>query len=106
MKTLLEVSVNNLSKNGIVMNNHVIHKVNENNDGSLKIRAQIAPHGNRDKERDSLKTDLAQCPPTGIRILASIATIIKWAVSKIDFVSAFLQIGDAKRDVCIITPCE
>ena len=51
-------------------------------------------------------TDSSQCPPTGIQILTSIATVMKWLISKIDFVSAFLQTGDAKRNVYVIPPRE
>ena len=70
------------------------------------MKARIAPHGNKDKDRNRLKTDSAQCPPTGISILVSIATIMRWLLAKIDFVSAFLQTGDAKRDVYVIPPRE
>ena len=62
------------------------------------MKARIAPHGNKDSEKDGLKTDSTSCPPTGIRALLSIATIHKWPLAKIDFKSAFLQTGDAKRD--------
>ena len=38
--------------------------------------------------------------------LLSIATIRKWPLDKIDFKSAFLQTGDAKRDVYVVPPRE
>ena len=106
MKTVREVSVNKVPKGSNLVTSHVIYKVQANDDGSLKMKARIAPHGNKDKDRDLLKTDSAQCPPTGIRILVSVATIMKWPFAKIDFVSAFLQTGDAKRDVHVISPRE
>ena len=70
------------------------------------MKARIAPYVNKDNDLDNLKTDLFQFSPTGIRILTSIATMMQWLISKIDFVSAFLQTGDARRDVSVIAPRE
>ena len=64
-------------KGSNIITSHVIYKVEEIDDGSLKMKAKIAPHGNKDKDRDLLKTDSAQFPPTDKRILVSIATIMK-----------------------------
>lgn len=70
------------------------------------MKARIAPHGNKDKEKEFLKTDFCTCPPTGIRIFSSIANLSKWSPSNIDFKSAFLQTGNAQRDVNVIQPKE
>ena len=106
MKTVRQVPINKVPRNSNIITSLVIYKVKANDDGVLKMKARIVPHANKDKDRDTLKTDSSQCPPTGIRILTSIATIMHWTISKIDFVSAFLQIGDAKRDVYAIPPRE
>ena len=63
------------------------------------MKVRIAPHASRDKNGHNLNTDSSQCPPTGIRFVASIATIMKWPVAKIDFKSAFSQTSYAKGDV-------
>ena len=39
---------------------------------SLKIGAKIAPHGNRGKDRNVLKSNSARFPPNGIRSIISI----------------------------------
>ncbi len=106
MKTVREFSIEKIPRYSNIIRSHVIYKVKGNDDGSLKMKAQIAPHGNEDKDHHELKTDSAQCPSTGIRILTSIATIMKWPIAKIDFAGAFLQTGDAKRDVYFISPRE
>ena len=85
MKTVREIPINKVPKNSIIMTGHVIYKVKGNDDGSLKMKARIAPHGNKGKDRFNLKTDSSQCSPTGIRILTSIATIMKYPISRIDF---------------------
>ena len=78
----------------------------ENDDGSLKMKARITPRGKKDGDKDLLKTFSAQCPPTRLRILTSIATIMRWPLAKIDITSAFLQTGGAKRDVYVVPPRE
>ena len=91
--------VSKVPKDSNIITSHVLYKVRANDNGSLKLKARIAPHGNKDRDKAFLKTDSAQCPPTGIGILLSISTMMKWSLAKIDFTSAFLQTGDAKRDV-------
>ena len=56
------------------------------------------------QDRFEIKTDSAKCPPTGIRIITSILSIMRWPIAKIDFVIAFLQTRDAERDLYVINP--
>ena len=55
---------------------YIIYKVEADDYGSLKMKARIAPHGNKDKYRFELITDSALVPPTTIRIPRSISTIV------------------------------
>ena len=105
LRTVREVPIDQVPKNSNIITSHVIYKIKENNVGSLKIKARIAPSGAKDK-KDNLKTDSSQCPSTGIRIFLSVATIMKWPLSKIDFTSAFLQTGAEKRDIYVVPPRE
>ena len=73
----------------------------KNNDGSLKMKARILQHGSKEKEKDNLKAESLQCPPTGIRILMSIATMMKYPLPKIDFTSTFLQTRAAKLEIYV-----
>ena len=70
------------------------------------MKARIAPHGNEDLERYSLKTDSESCSPLGIRILLSAVVVKKWHLTKIHITRAFLQTGSAQRDVYVIPPRE
>ena len=70
------------------------------------MKARIAAHGNKDKDKDMLKIDSSQCLPTGIRILLSISTIMKCSLAKIEFTSAFPQTGNATRDVYAVSTRE
>ena len=66
------------------------------------MKARIASHGNKDRDKEILKTDSCTCPPTVIRLLLSVASPMKWTVTKIDFKAAFLQTGMAQRDVYVV----
>lgn len=46
------------------------------------------------------------CSPVGMRILLSTATKQKWRLTKLDVKTAFLQTGQAERDVYVIPPRE
>ena len=106
LKTVRQVPIDKVPKNSNVITSHLIYKVKANDDGSFKMKARIAPHGIKDKGKYLLKTDSSQCPPTGVRILLSVSTIKKWPLAKIDFTSAFLQTGNATRDVYVVPPRE
>ena len=103
-KTVRMVHVSKVPSDANVITSHVIYKVKLNDDASLKIRARIAPHGDKDTDQYQLKTDFSVCPPTGIWILLSLASFFKFCACKIDFKGAFLQRGDAMRDVYVVPP--
>lgn len=66
----------------------------------------MAPHRNKYSRKIGLKMESAICPPTGTRILLSLANIFNWCLEKIDIKSAFLQRGDTLKDFYVITPKE
>ena len=105
METVREVSINNVAEGSNIITSHVTYKFKANYDRSLNMKARIWPNGNTDKYSNLLKTNSVQCPPTDIRILASINTIMKRPFSRIDFVSAFRQNDFARGDVyCDTSP--
>jgi len=105
-KTVRSIHCSKVPQFSNVISSHVLYKVKKMDDGSMKMKARIAPHGNKDKFKNDVKKDSATCPPVGIRIALSIASMLKWDTAKIDFTSAFLQAGDATRDVYVIPPRE
>ena len=60
LRTVRKISMEKIPRNANVITSHVIYKVKVNNDGSLKMKFRTAPQGNRDKDRNILKTDSAQ----------------------------------------------
>lgn len=60
------------------------HKVKRSDKDTLKLKGKIAPHGNEDTLRDTPTKDCAMCPPAGVRILKSLASLFGWTVCKAD----------------------
>lgn len=105
-RTVKPVSLAEIPAKANIIASHTIYKLKINDDHSLKLKARIAPHGNEDSSRSLLRSDCSMCPPLGFRIIASLASIRKWRLSKIDVKTAFLQTGQAERDVYVVPPTE
>ena len=99
LKHCTRVYVSEVPPDANIISSHLLYKIKELDDGSRMCRGRIASHGNKDREKNSLKKDSASCPPLGIRILLSVYTLFGFFLSKIDFKGAFLQSGPANRKV-------
>lgn len=95
-----------MPSNANIVNSNVLYKMKYNDDKSLKLKAGIAPHGNKDDLKDVLTKDCTTCPPTGIRIIESIVTLNGWTIALGDLKTAFLKTGEAKRSVFVKPPPE
>lgn len=98
-KQVDEVHDIKVPKNANVITSQVLYKVKELDDGSKIVKARIAPHGSKDKEKDGLTSSSAVCPLIGIRVLLSLATIFQFYLVKVDIKTPFLQAGEALRSV-------
>ena len=105
-KTAEPVRVSKIPPDANIISSHVIYKVKMNDDKALKLKARIAPHGNEDSLKHDLRSDCCVWPLTGIRLLLSMASLRKWRITKMDVESAFLQTGDANRNVYVVPPRE
>ena len=106
LKTVKIIPSSQLPSGANIINSHTICKVKQNDDGSLKLKARIAPHGNEDDLKDFLDKDCATCSATGLRIVQSVASLHSWTFYKADVKSAFFQTGKADRDVYVRSPRE
>ena len=104
MKTVRPVPIQDVPQYGNIISSHTLYKVKRSDDGSLLLKARIAPHGNEDDLKNVLSKDCSTCPPTGLRIVESIAAIKGWTIYKADVKAAFLQTGEAHRDVYVRPP--
>lgn len=69
-KTSIPRNTNNIGLN-------IIYKAKHSNDGTLQLKARIAPHGNEEKLKHTLSKDYAVFLPTGVHILESVASRFK-----------------------------
>lgn len=106
LKTACSVYHRYVPQGANVINSHTTYKVKKNDDGTLKLKARIAPHGNEDNLKDILSKDCTTCPPTGLRVLESIVSLHRWKLYKADVTAAFLQTGAADRGVYVRPPTE
>ena len=106
LKTVREIPVHEVPKNSNIIASHVIYKLKEMDDESFKMKARIAPNGNKGKDKDMLETDSSQCPLTEMGTIVPIQPVMQWPLAKTDYTSAFLQTGEAKRDVYVVPPGE
>jgi Reverse transcriptase (RNA-dependent DNA polymerase) len=64
----------------------------------------MVPHGNRDREKDGLRTDSATAQFCVIRLVLSIAVTLKLRLSSLDISGAYLQAGPLQRDINVRPP--
>lgn len=85
---------------------HKIYKLKVNENGSLKLKSRIAPHDNEDRIMSELKSDCDKCSSSGVRFALCFATLEVWRLTKTDVKAAFIQTGQALRDLFVINPCQ
>lgn len=105
-KTVKVIPKSDVPENSNIIKSHTLYKVKINNDASMKLKALIAPHGNKDSMKGQLSSDCTTCSPPGRRILESIASFMGWKVTSVETKSAFLQTGKPEKDVYVIPPIE
>lgn len=105
-KRVKVIAIANVPVNANVISSHVLYKLKINDEKMLKLKAGISPHGNEDSLKGELKSDCAMCSPMGFRILLSISALFRCRITMADAKTAFLQTGDAARDVYVIPPTE
>lgn len=100
------ISRSELPSGAGLIHSSVVYKGRVEGDASVKTKACIAPHGNEDLIKESLRSDCASCVTTGVRMLLSVCVMRDWNLVKVDAKAAFLQTGAAWRAVYIIPPFE
>lgn len=93
-----------IPSNANVIGSHALNKIEVLDYGELYCKEIIAPHGNYDKKRSTLKTDSLTCPLIGFCMLLSVPVLMRWNLTKVDVKSAFLQYGEASRDAYVKPP--
>lgn len=82
MKVLPRSSV---QENTNIISIHITYRLKQLDDNDLEMKARSAPHGNKDQDRETPKLYLTSDPPVSIPVVASVSTLFKWLLTKIDF---------------------
>ena len=100
------VPISDISANANIISSHTIYKIKFDENDNLRLKGRIAPHGNEDSQREELRSDCTMCAPVGIRVVATVATIRHWRITKADVKTAFHKTGKADCDVFVVPPRE
>ena len=71
----MKVHVSEVAKIANIISSHTLYKVKSNDNGKLYIKTRIVSHGNHDKTKLALKSDVSSCLPVGLRYVCSFAII-------------------------------
>lgn len=100
-KAVRPVPKSEISPSSNTSNSHALYKIERIDDGSLKLKARIAPHWNKNDLKEFSSKDCTTCLPTGLGVSESPASLFGWTLYKADIKAAFLQTGTAQRDVYV-----
>ena len=104
-KAYEEVPLSSLAKDANIITSHHFFEVKF--DGlleMLKLKCRLVPHGNKDRDKESLRTDSATAQFPIIRIVISTSVILGFKLAFIDIKSAYLQAGDLPRLIYVKPP--
>ena len=88
----------------VITSHHFFQIKNHAEEGRLRLKCRLVPHGNRDREKESVRKDSATAQFPIIRLLLSLATILSLSVASIDIKGAYLQAGSLPRDIYVRPP--
>lgn len=92
--------------NANVIRSHTVFKIKKDEKSVRSLKARIVAHGNEDKEKDTVRKDSAAAQFTVIRLLLSLAAILRFRLAKIDVKKAYLQSGPIQRTIYVRPPRE
>lgn len=101
-----EVKESTIPEDANVINSHVIYKLKMGETGTMRMKARICPHGNRDDQKDQIRKDSATAQFDVIRLLLAIVTLLPMRLGVLDISGAYMQSGPIKRDLYVRPPRE
>ena len=95
----VEVQDKIVPKDANVIGSHVVYKVKVEENNQKRLKARLCPHGNHDDEKNNVRKDSATAQFDGIRLLCSVATILRFRIGCLDIKGAYPQSGPIQRDI-------
>ena len=91
-------------KDANVIRSHSVYKVKTDEEGQLKLKTRIVPHGNRDEGRFGVRRDSSSAELSVIRLLLALATILGFSIWTTDVKGAYMQSGLIDRLIYVRPP--
>lgn len=101
-----EMNETEVPKGANIVGSHVLYKIKVSEDNSLKLKARICPHGNEDREKDTVRKDSAAAQFPVIRLVCSIIALLGFVIAGFDIAAAYLQSGKCPREIYMRPPME
>ena len=88
----------------IISSHHFFQVKTDGEEDKLRLKCRMAPHGNRDRDKESVRKDSATTQFPVIRLVLSIAAVLNMVIATIDIKGAYLQGGYLSRDIYVRPP--
>lgn len=92
-KTVLTRHITDFPNNSNIIASHTLYKVTISDDQAPKFKCQILSHLNEDNSRYSILSDCSMCRLSEFCIIATIASLNIWRLTRVDVKTSFLQTG-------------
>ena len=89
-----------------IISSHTVYRLKRTDEGDFRFKARICPHGNKDREKDSVRKDSEVATPSSYRMILAIAALYNLTLFKIDIKAAFLQSGPIGRQIYVTPPSD
>lgn len=99
-----EVSAKNVSLNANTIGSHFVFRSKRNNNGERRLKTSLARHGNRDRNRYTVRRDWNPADLSAMHLLFSFATIFDFDIATADVKGAYMQPGCIQRDLYVRPP--
>ena len=88
----------------VITSHHFIQIKNHTEEGRLRLRCCSVPHGNRNRETDSVRKDSAAAQFPIIRQILSLEKILSVSVGSLYIKGAYLEARNLPRDIYVRPP--
>lgn len=102
----VEVHEHDVAPSENVISTHFVYKVKSEEKNKKRLKERLCPHGNRGKMKHEIRKDSATAQFDVIRLICSIAAILRLRLGCIDIKGAYLQSGPITRDIYVRPPRE
>ena len=99
------VFIRDVPRNSNIISSHHFFQVKRDGEASkLKLKCRLVPHGNRDAEKQSLRSDSSTAQFPCIRVLLSLSVLFHFELASLDMAAAYLQAGMLEREIYMRPP--